>query len=191
MTITAPIIKFHQFAASGVNPSGQRHLTSHPSFVKVLGIGAGQYMDFGTKNINSGKQTSLTTSVTAFVENFNSANEAVFNLRFHITNFSAWTAGSYNFNGFTSGVWFQNLVLNDASGYFVPTEVPSGQNWWRDAGGVFDRDDVAFQEITGSGSDSQVTMPFYLSITADTDVPPKAYGGDAGGFVYRLTYDFR
>jgi hypothetical protein len=191
MAIIPPVIKFHEFATSGVNPSGQRHLQSHSSFVKELGTGAGEYMDFGSKNINQGKQTSITTAVVAFAGDFNSANEAIFNLRFYITDFSSYGAGSYYFNGLPSGLWMQDINLTDASGYFVPTSLPSGQNWWRDAGGPFDPDKVAFQEITGSGTDDQVTMPFYLSVTADNDVPPKTYGGDAGGFTYRLTYDFR
>jgi len=191
-----PSIKFHEFAVSGINPSGFRTLTTHPSFVKVLGTAASQYLNFGSKNISDGKQHSKTCAVVAFATAFNDANEAVFNLRLWVADFSDFDQGTFSFNGFPSGKWIQNLQLNDASGYFVPTALPSGQNWWRDGGGPFNRDDLAFQEFTGSGIDpsgmsSQVTMPFYLSVTVDTDVPPKVYGGDAGGFTYRLTFDYR
>lgn len=191
-----PSFKFHEFAPSGINPSGFRTLTTHPSFVKVLGTAAAQYLDFGSKNIGDGKQHSKTAAVVAFATAFNDANEAIFNLRFWVADFSDFDQGTFFFNGFPSGRWIQGLQLTDASGYFVPTALPSGQNWWRDAGGPFDRNDVAFQELTGSGIDpsgmpSQVTMPFYLSVTVDTDVPPKVYGGDPGGFTYRLTFDYR
>jgi len=191
-----PVIKFHEFAPSGINPSGFRTLTTHPSFVKVLGTAPGQFMDFGSKNLKNGKQHSKTTAVVAFATAFNDATEAIFNMRFWIADFSSFDQGTFFFNGLPSGRWIQNIALNDASGKFVPTTLPSGQNWWRDAGGPFDRDDVAFQEITGSGVDasgvnSQITFPFYLAVTVDTDVPPKVYGGNGGGFIFRMTFDYR
>ncbi|NIU88126.1 MAG: hypothetical protein GWN56_12910, partial [Nitrosopumilaceae archaeon] len=132
-----------------------------------------------------------TKAVVAFLSQLNDMNEAVFNLRFWVTDFTDFGAGSFNFNGFPSGQWIQNISLTDASGKFVPTNLPSGQNWWRDAGGPFNRNDVAFQEITGSGTDDQVTQFFYLSVAVDNDVPPKTYGGDAGGFTYRCSFDYR
>ncbi|HEX5187378.1 MAG TPA: hypothetical protein VFV86_10865 [Nitrososphaeraceae archaeon] len=193
---TPPVIKFHLFNPALANPSGSRHLQSHGSFIKELGVGAGQYLDFGSKNLKNGKQSSSTYALVAFATDFNDANEAVYNMRFWIPDFSDFTQGTFFFNGFPSGQWIQGIRLTDASGYFVPTSLPSGQNMWRDGGGIFDRTDVAFQELTASGIDGvaggcQVTMPFYLSITVDTDVPPGVYGGDGGGFRFRLTYDYR
>jgi len=194
--MTPPVFVFHAFDPSGINPSGFRHLTTHPSFIKVLSTAQGQFLDFGTKNIKDGKQTSDTKTVVGFFTQFNSATEALFNLRFWISNFDDWQAGTFFFNGFPSGRWIQGIKLNDASGYYVPTVLPSGQNWWRDAGGPFNRNDIAFQELTasgieGSGIPSQVTFPFYLSVTVDTDVPVGVYGGNNGIWIYRCTFDFR
>lgn len=177
-----PDIRFHQFNTNNITPSGERHLTSASGFVKELGVGADEFLDFGSKNISLGKQTSITAAIVAFASGFNDANEAIFNLRFYLTDVSGFTQGNVFFNGFASGQWIQNINLTDASGLFVPTVLPSGQNLFRQDGGT---------EITGVNSDDQVTQFYYLSITCDTDVPPNSYGGDAGGFTYRLTYDFR
>jgi hypothetical protein len=188
---TPPVLKYNQFDVDDINPSGSRHLQTASGWIKELGVGAGEYLDFGSKNITAGKQTSDSKAIVGFVSAFNDANEAVFNLRFYVTSFSAFDGGSFFFNGFPSGEWIQGIQLNDASGKFIPAALPSGQNWWRQAGGAFNRNDVAFQELTGVNSDDQVTQFMYLSITADTDVPPKTYGGDAGGYTYRTTFDYR
>ena len=186
-----PVIRIAEFSTSGVNSSGVRHLQLPASgFVKNLGTGAGEFIDFGSINITLGKQTSDTKAVLLHVDSFQGASEAVFNMRFYISDLSDWSNGTFFFNGVTSGQWIQDINLTDASGYLVPTALPSGQNWWRDAGGTFDPTSVAFQEIVGSG-DSQVTQWFYLSVTADTDVPAKVYGGNTGGYTYRCTFDFR
>lgn len=186
-----PVFRYHQFDINDLNPSGLRHTTTASGFIKELGVGAGEYLDFGSKNISNGKQSSDTKVIVGYVSSFNDANEAVFNLRFYLTNFSSFQDGTYFFNGFPSGTWISGIMLTDASGKFVPQSLPSGQNWWRDAGGPFDRDSLAFQEIVDVNTDSQVTQFMYLSVTVDTDVPPKTYGGDAGGFVFRTTMDYR
>lgn len=179
---TPPVIRFSQFAVSGVSPSGSRHLTNHASYIKQLGTAAGQYLDFGSLNISSAKQITGTKVVVAMVDNMNDATEAVFNLRFWLADTSDFNSGTYYFNGWASGTWLRNCSLTDASGYYVSTVLPSGQNWWRQDDGT---------EITGSGADSQVTQYMYLSNSIDTDCTVKVYGGDTGGFVYRLTYDYR
>lgn len=176
-----PLVRFSEWAASGVNPSGSRHLKTHPSYVKQLGTAAGQELDFGTVNNTLDKKHSITSVVTAHIDAFNGANEAIFNMRFWIPDFSDYTKGTFFFNGFPSGQWIQGIELTDASGQFTPTALPSGQNWFRQDDGL---------ELTGSG-DAQVTQFMYLSISVDTDVPPNVYGGAGGGHVFRLTYDFR
>lgn len=179
---TAPSIKFYQFAVSGASPSGSRHLTSHGSYVKELGTVAGQYLDFGSLNLHNGKQSTTTKAIVAFVSDMHDASEAVFNMRFWASDISDFTGGTYYLNGVASGIWIQDCSLVDSSGYFTPTALPSGLNWRR-------QDDT--DEITGANSDDQVTQYMYLSVTADTDVPTATYGGDSGGFTYRLTFDYR
>lgn len=191
MAVT-PVIRISEFSISGQSPSGVRHLQlSASGWAKTLGTGAGQLLDFGSINTTNGKQSSATKAIVAMVDDMKDASEAVFNLRFFISDLSDWSNGTFSFNGFPSGQWIQNISLTDASGYLIPTILPSGQNLWRDAGGAFNRNSVAFQEITASGLDSQVTQWLYLSVTADTDVPAGVYGGNTGGFTYRLAYDFR
>ena len=188
-----PEVRFSEWATSGADPTGSRHIDApNPSgFVKNLSTANNAQLDFGSINNTTGKKTTITKAITARVYKFNDANEALFNLRFWLPIVTDWDQGTFFFNGFPSGVWIQGITLNDTSGQFVPLALPSGQNWWRDASGPFDPDSLDFQEITGSGVDDQVTQFFYLSVTADTNVPPGRYGGVAGGWRYRLTADFR
>lgn len=178
----SPSIKFSEFAVSGVNPSGSRHLTTHGAYVKQLGTAAGQYLDFGSLNLNNGKQSTPTKAVIAFVTDMKDATESLFNLKFWISNSADFTSGTYYFNGWASGLWLRNCALVDSSGYYTPTIIPSGQNWRRQDG---------YTEISGANLDSEVTQYMYLSVTADIDVPNKTYGGVGGGFTYRLTFDYK
>jgi hypothetical protein len=189
-----PVFILSQYTPSGtaINPSGVRHLDITASgFIKNLGNGAGQFLDYGSINISNGKQSTVTHAIVGRVGDFNDATEAVFNLKLFLSDVSDWTDGTFSFNGLPSGQWIPGITLTDTSGSLVPTQVPSGQNWWRDAGGAFNRNSVSFQEITASGLDSQVTQWFYLSTTVDTDVPVKTYGGNTGRWTYRVNYDYR
>lgn len=182
---TPPSINFSEFAVSGVDPVGQRHLTTHSSFVKVLSSSAGEFLDFGSLNTTFTKQITSTKTMIAFFSDFKDATEAVFNMRFWLPDISDFTKGTFNFNGFQSGVWESGLAtqgLSDASGLFTPTALPSGANLRRQDGSP---------EISGINSDTEVTEFMYTSVDFDTDVPPRSYGGNSGGFVYRLTFDFR
>ncbi|MHA2277549.1 MAG: hypothetical protein ACXAC2_17355 [Candidatus Kariarchaeaceae archaeon] len=186
-----PSILFSEFAVSGVSPSGSRHLDNASNFIKNLSTNAGAYLNYGLINNANSIVSSPTKVAIARVSNFNDANEAVFNMKFWVGNINDFQFGNFNFNGFPSGIWLQDFSLTDQDNKFIPTELPSGQNIWRAADGPFDPDSVDFKEITASGLDDQVTMYEYLSVTVDTDVPPKTYGGDGGEFQYRLTFDFR
>ena len=180
-----PSIRFHEFAISGVNPVGQRHQTTHSSFKQAVSQAAGQFLDFGQVNNTFTKQTTPTKVITAFTDDFNGANEAIFNMKFWLPDISDFVTGTFHFNGFSSGIWLSGFFtqgLDDASGFFIATALPSGQNLFREDGGP---------EISGINKDSEVTEFIYLSVGLDTDVPPKPYGGDSGGFTYRMTFDFR
>jgi hypothetical protein len=179
----APQIELVEFAVSGVEPVGIRQLNLASSgFVKIVSTSANAFLDFEEVNNTNTKVHSKTAAVYGRVVNLEGATEAVFNMRFWIPDFSDWTQGTFFFNGFASGVWFQNLELTDASGFFIPTILPSGQNLRREDG---------FPEITGSGTDLDVTEYIFLSISVDSDVDPGVYGGNDGGFTYRMTFDYR
>lgn len=191
-----PQVIFSEHAVSGVDPSGVRHLDLGPAsgyaFVKNLGTDPGEYLDFGSINISQGKQETSTKAVIARLGQYNDMTEAIFNLRFWLPDIADFTIGTFKFNGFPSGSWLQNLSLTESSGTFISTVLPSGQNIWRNVPGkTFDRNDTDFQEITASGADDQVTMYQYLNITVSPDAAIKAYGGDGGGFTYRLSYDYK
>lgn len=178
---TVPVIRFSQFDITKTSPAGFRHLKTHAAYVKELNTNPSGYLDFGSMNISNGKRSSPTKAVVAMVDHMNGATTAVYNLRFWMASQSDWKSGTYYFNGRPSGSW-KNLTLTDASGVYVPAILPSGQNWWRQDGGL---------EITASGADAQCTQYMYLSVTLDDDVPVGVYGGDGGGWAYRLTYDYR
>ena len=191
-----PQILFSEHAVSGVDPSGVRHLDLGPpsgfAFIKNLSTDPGEYLDYGSVNINFGKQEMPTKAVIARVGEFNDMTEAMFNMRFWLPDIADFSIGTFKFNGFPSGTWIQDIVLNESSGLFVSTSLPSGQNIWRNVPGVqFDPANVLFQEITASGDDDQVTMYQYLNVTVNSNAAVKIYGGDGGGFTYRLTFDFR
>jgi hypothetical protein len=180
--MAVPVIRFSQFAVSGLSPSGSRHLKNHASYVKQLATTPGAYLDYGDINKTYGKQTTPTKAIVAMVDHMNDANNQVYNLRFWAANITDFISGTYYLNSFPSGIWNQNCNLTDASGKYTPTVLPSGQNWWRQDGGV---------AITASGLDAQTTQYMYASLTVDTDVPVGVYGGDAGGFQYRMTFDYK
>lgn len=191
-----PNIVFSELLVSGVDPVGQRHLDLSPAsggnFKKNLSTNPDAFLDFGSLNLSNGKQETPTKAVIARVGDFNDATEAVFNMRFWLPDIADFSVGTFKFNGLPSGTWIQNVTLTEASGKFVPTTLPSGQNIWRNPSGVaFDPGSTTFQEITASGQDDQVTMYEYLSVTVNTNAAVKVYGGDGGGFTYRMTFDFR
>lgn len=194
----APTITFAAYAVSGADPSGVRHLDlgdpSGFSFINNPSTDPGASLDFGSINITAGKQTTETFAVFARINEFNDLTEAVFNMRFWLPDLQDFGIGTFKFNGFASGTWIPNINLTEVSGKFVATTLPSGQNLFRnkDPNAIFNPNDVIFQELTASGIvDDQVTMYEFLSVTVDTNAGIKQYGGDGGGFTYRMTFDFR
>lgn len=180
---TPPTIRISEFDLSYPNPSGVRHQQLTASgWVKNLGTTTDTLLDFGSVNNSNGKVHSSAKALIVNVDDMKDATEAVYDMRFWCSDDSDFATGTRYLNGFTSGVWFQDLSLTDASGLFIGTTLPSGQNLYRQDGG---------EEITASGSDSQSSHWIYLSVSVDTNVPPATYGGAAGGFVYRLTFDYR
>ena len=180
---TPPTVRVSEFDLSYPDPSGVRHLKLVASgWVKDLGKNTSSLLDFGSVNNSTAKVHGNTKAIIYNIDDMGDANEAVYNLKFWCSNTDDFTTGSYYLNGFCSGVWFKNLTLTDASGLFIETSLPSGQNLYRQDKGA---------EITASGADNQSSQWIYLSISVDYDIPPKTYGGANGGLVYRLTYDYR
>ena len=194
----APEIIFSAYAVSGVDPSGVRHLdqpdASGFSFIKNPSTAPGAFLNFGQINITQGKQTTPTLAVIARLGELNDMTESVFNMRFWLPDLADFQIGTFKFNGFASGTWIPSVNLTEASGKFVSTALPSGQNLFRNAdpNQIFNANDLFQKELTASGTvDDQVTQYVFLSVTVDQDAAVKQYGGDGGGFTYRLTYDFK
>jgi len=180
---TPPVIRMSEWDISYSNPSGVRHQELTASgFLKNLGRTSQSLLDFGSINNTNNKVHSNTKAIIVNVDDMQDATEAIYNLRFWCPGSSDFTAGTYYLNAWVSGAWIKNCSLTDTSGYYIGTSLPSGQNLWRQDGGT---------SITASGADAQSSMWVYLSISADTDVPPKTYGGTGSGLYYRLTYDYR
>lgn len=180
---TPPTIRISQFDISYPNPSGVRHQELTASgFVRNLGTTSQTLLDFGSVNNSSSKVHSATKALVVNVDDMKDATEAVYNLRFWCPGSADFSTGTYYLNYWASGAWIKNCSLTDTSGYFIGTSLPSGQNLWRHDGDT---------ELTASGDPKQSSMWMYLSISVDTDVPPKTYGGTGSGLYYRLTYDFR
>jgi hypothetical protein len=185
MPVNPPEMRITEFALSGISPIGARHLElAQSGFVQNLGIGNDEFLDFGSVNNTDEKVHSETKVILANIDHFNDANEAVFNMRFWASDTTDFSTGTVFFNGIPSGSWLQNYILTDSSGYFISTVLPSGQN-------VFRQDGNTELTLAASGTDTNATEFIYLSISVDQDVPVDLYGGNAGGFQYRITFDFK
>ena len=181
-----PTFRLSQWDVSYPNPSGISNTTLTASgYIRQLGQSAAGALNFGSVNNANGSVTSTTYAVVGNVDNFGGvggATEAIYNMRFWIQDYSAFSTGTVYFNTYISGVWRENFSLTSASGLYAETTLPSGQN--------VKRQDYEL-EITGSGTAKQATQWIFLSVTVDTDVPAGVYGGANTGFNYRMTYDYR
>lgn len=176
-----PTITFRQFAVSGVDPSGFRGQNTHASFIKALGVGANEQLDFGSNDISISGVNSPTRVVTAHMDASGDLTTQLFNLKFWLTSATAFDGDNTRFNMLTSSGWLQNQVVQNDSTQQVSTVLPSSGNILRqDGSGI----------ITGSG-DAEVTEWIYLSVFTGNDEPVGVKGGAGQGtFRYRLTADY-
>ncbi len=178
--MAAPTIVFRQFAVSGVDPSGFRAQDTHPSFIKQLGVGADEQLDFGSNDISISGVNSPTRVASAHMEASGDLTTQLFNMKFWLPSVTSFE-GTVRFNMLTSSGWLQNEVVQNNSVQQVPVTLPTSGNILRqDASGI----------ITGSG-DAEVTEWIYLSVFTGTDESPGIKGGAGQNtFRYRLTADY-
>lgn len=170
-----------------VNPSGFRHLKqSIHGFVRNVDTGAGGVLDFGSMNTTGSGAISDTKLVYARISSMGDAS-GVYNMRFFLTNASAFTAGSYRFLEKKSLHFVPNLMLNSSADN-TPTVVPNNTNF---SGTVQTPLWQTGQPWMSGILDGDVSQYAYLAVEADVNVPIGTKGGaGAGTFRYRLLYDF-
>lgn len=172
---------------SSIDPSGSRHLKSPGAgFLKLLGTGAGEHLDFGDVNITGSGAISDTQLTYARVESFGDAS-GVFNMRFFLTNTSTFGVGTFRFLEQKDLHFVPNLMLNSAA-MNTPTVVPNQAN----LSGTITTPEFPLGKPWMSGTaDIDVSQYIYLAFEAGVDVPVGTYGGPgAGTFRYRLLFDF-
>ncbi len=107
------------------DPSGSRHLLD-TGFVRTLGTGAGEVLDFGQVNTTGSGAISTTKLTYARVSDLGDAS-GVFNMRFFLTNTTAWNQGTYRFLERKTLHFVPSLEL-DSGNENTPVIIPSIQN---------------------------------------------------------------
>lgn len=185
--MTAPIVQWIEQSLS-IDPSGSRHLLSAPDgFLKLLGTGAGQQLDFGNLNTTGSGAISDTKLVYARVSNLNGAS-GVYNMKFFLTSTSAFNNGTSRFLEMKSLHFQPNLRLNSSADN-TPTTFPSQQNLFATTSFPTFQDNL--QPWMNGIVDDDVSMYIYLALECDQNVDLGIKGGaGAGTFRFRLLYDF-
>lgn len=184
--VSFPTIEWIQQSLS-IDPSGSRHLKSTGAgYIKTLGTGAGEHLDFGNLNITGSGAIANTNLVYARVNSLGDAS-GIFNMRFFLTDTSTFGVGTYRFLEQKELHFIPNLVLNSSANN-TPTVVPSQAN----LSGTITTPEFPLGKPWMSGTlDIDVTQYIYLSFEAGVDVPVGTYGGPgAGTYRYRMLYDF-
>jgi len=191
-TEAVPVLS--EFSPLGSDPSGWRHLTFHPSFVKILASGTGgaslnfQSFDLQSTNISSGSGVSKTKSFLFRIAKFTSPGiTRVHKMRIWASDLSDFLipqAVRILFR--TSGPWMSGFafvpedVVNQ--NYWLPNSLPEFQNLRRTDGGF---------TIHGSG-DADVSEWVYMALFASGTLPLGEYGDTfdgPSGFNVRVTYN--
>jgi hypothetical protein len=170
-----------------IDPSGSRHLLSGAAgFLKLLGTGAGEELNFGSINTTGSGAISDTKLIYARASSLGDAS-GIFNMRFYLKNTSAWGAGTYRFLEQKHLHFQPNLILNSAA-QNTPTVVPLTTN----ISGTIQQPQWTFGSPWISGViDNDASMYVYLAIEVAANVPVGTLGGaGAGSFRYSLIYDF-
>lgn len=183
-----------EFATLGSDPSGFRHSSIHPSFVKILASGNGpasldfNALDLQATDISTGSGVSKTKCFIFRVHKFTSPGV----LRIH--NMKVWASDMSDFltpetnrllfsisSPWVSGFAFTGNDFSNTS-YWMPTSLPENQNLFRTDGKT---------TIHGSG-DADVSQYVYVALAASGTTPLGEYGSasdGADGFNIRITYN--
>lgn len=169
----------------GVDPSGNRHLLN-TGFVRELGTGAGQELNFGQLNTTGSGAITPTKLAYARVDDLGDAS-GVFNMRLFLVNITSWGVGTYRFLERKELHFVPNLSLTSADNN-TPTIVPTSPN----LSGTITEPEYPLGKPWMSGLlDNDVSQYVHLALEVGAGVPVGTYGGAGlGTFRYRLLYDF-
>jgi hypothetical protein len=169
----------------GTDPSGVRNLNT-TGFIKQLGTGAGQVLDFGTINNTLSGVVSDTRLAYARISDLGDAS-GVFNMRFFLNSVSDFGVGTTRFLE-RKALHFLGAISLTENNEDTPTNVPISSNY----SGTITEPEFPLGKPWMSGIlDNDAGQYVYLAILVGSDVPVGTYGGaGAGTFRYRLIYDF-
>lgn len=183
--MVAPTFTFRQFAVSGVDPSGFRHLKAgdadvHDSFIKSLGTAADEQLDFGSNDITLSGINSRTNVALAHMDASGDLTTQAFNMKYWLPSVTAF-GGTVRFNQLRSSGWLQDEIVQNDSAEQTVVNLPTSGNLLR-------QDESTI--ITGSG-DAEVTEWIYMSVFTGNDEAIGLKGGAGQNtFRYRLTVDY-
>lgn len=168
-----------------VDPSGTRDALT-TGFIKELGTGAGEELNFGQLNTTGSGAITDTHLIYARASNMADAS-GIFNMKFFLVNTSDWGAGTYRFLERKELHFVPSLTLNSSANN-TPTIVPNTVN----LSGTITEPEYPLGKPWISGIlDNDVSQYIHLALEVGVDVPVGTYGGaGAGSFRYRLLYDF-
>ena len=191
-TDTIPVLT--EWLTTGINPSGWRHRTDHPAFIRVLASGRGAAsLDFGsfdlqTTDIGRGSGVSKTKVMSFRIARYTSPGVT------RVHGMRVWAADTSDFLEpqthkilwTTSQVWTSGFVFEPADmgnqEYWMPTSLPIHQNLFKCDG---------MRTIVGSG-DADVSEWMYIALAASGTMPLGEYGDTTDGpegFNIRVTYN--
>ncbi len=203
---TETIAVLSEWKTLGVDPSGWRHRTEHPSFQRILASGAGSQVaslnfesfDVQSTDISRGSGVSQTKVMLFRIDKFTSPNKS------RVHNMKIWASDTSDFlepqthrvlyktsTPWTSGFAFTSEDLGDET-LHMDSSLPDRQNLFR-TGRVGDKNVLgeAFRTITGSG-DADVSQWIYIAFAASGTMPLGEYGDikdGPEGFNLRVTYN--
>jgi len=178
-----------EFAVSGADPTGSRHLISHASFSRILASGNGDAstlfddFDLNAMDISIGSGISNTKCMIFRIANFDCpSNSRVYNMKLWVSNTDDFLTDDWKVIYTPSGIWEQDYSIPVRffadRNKWLPISLPSAPNLFR-ADGKF--------TIYGT-EDTDVSQFLYLAVAASGTLPLGEYGS-ASGFFIRTTYD--
>lgn len=194
VTEAVPILS--QFNTDGADPSGSRHLKTHPSFIRILASGRGyasvnfEKLDFNAADISPGSGVSKTKVFLFRICRITSPGIS------RVHHMKVWASDLSDFLVpyasrilyKTSTPWLSGFrfLIEDMPNkdYWMENSLPEQQNLFKTGGAT---------AILGSG-DADVSQWVYCALAASGIAPLGEYGGrlvdgHPSGFQIRVTYN--
>ena len=168
-----------EWAVSGVDPSGSRHLNSHPTFSGIVASGttSSGTLNLGPVAITDGDDISATKCFTVSFIDFADSNETVDSCTVYVNN-SDISSTSSQIVYEVREEWEQDFSLLQDEEF--PLTIQSGQaETVLRTGGK----NTFFQD-----ADGHCSQYWYVAMQVSGDTPVGAYGGSAGGLELKFSY---